>query len=171
MAELMLEHEFPARAVEHRLAWLDGEPAGRLEMSRMTEENLKVRSFTIEVAPRFRRRGVGRALFGEVLAYAREHDRSVLMTGSSLSMPELPAPDEAPAAFAAAFGFTNTLPELQRRLTLAEVDEDVLAGMLAAAQAKASRLPPGAVARRGPRGAGRGRGLPGFAVDGRRADR
>ncbi|GAA1383579.1 GNAT family N-acetyltransferase [Catellatospora chokoriensis] len=138
MAELMLEHAFPARVVEHRLAWLDGEPAGRLEVSRMTEENLKLLFFTIEVVPRFRRRGVGRALFGEVLAYAREHDRTVLVTSGSLSMPDLPAPDEAPAAFAAAFGFTNTLPELQRRLTLAEVDEDVLAGMLSAAQAKAA---------------------------------
>ncbi|GIG17640.1 N-acetyltransferase [Catellatospora methionotrophica] len=138
MAELMFEHAFPARAVEHQLAWVDGEPAGRLEVSRMTEDNLKVLSFTIEVAPRFRRRGVGRALFGEVLAYAREHGRTVLVTGASLSMPGLPAPDEAPGAFAAALGFTNTLPELQRRLTLAEVDEDVLAGMLAAAQAKAT---------------------------------
>ncbi|WP_144127783.1 GNAT family N-acetyltransferase [Catellatospora sichuanensis] len=136
-AQLTLEHLFPARTVEHRLAWFDGEPAGRLELSRHTEENLKVLFFILEVAPRHRRRGVGRALFGEVLAYAREHGRSVLLTGSTLSMPDLPAPDEAPAAFAAAFGFTNTLPELQRRLTVAEVDGDVLAGMLAAAKAKA----------------------------------
>jgi GNAT superfamily N-acetyltransferase len=133
-----VRHRFPARVVEHRLAWRDGEPAARLELSRMTEDNLKVLFFTIEVAPRHRRRGIGRALFDEVLAYARAHGRTVLMTGSRLTMAGLPAPDEAPAAFAAATGFTSTLPEVQRRLTLGEVDPDVLAGMLAAARAKAA---------------------------------
>lgn len=136
--EAMLRHLFPARGVEHHLAWLDGEPAGRLETSWMTEENLRVLFFTLEVVPRLRRRGVGRALYGKVLEVAGEQGRTVLLTGSSLSMPGLPAPDEAPAGFAAALGFASTLPEVQRRLVVADVDENVLAGMAAAARAKAA---------------------------------
>ncbi|GAA1647655.1 hypothetical protein GCM10009679_60990 [Saccharothrix algeriensis] len=136
--QLMQRHRFPARVVRDRVAWLDGVPVGRLELVYMTEQNLKHLVFTLEVVPAYRRRGIGRALFEHVLAYAREHGLTELVSSSSLSMPGLPAPDEAGPAFATALGFTNTLPEVQRRLSMADVDENVLAGMEAAARAKAA---------------------------------
>lgn len=135
---LMLAHQFPARIVEHRLAWCDGVPVGRLELAVRTEDNTSLLNFTLEVAPAHRRRGVGRALFDEVLAFAREHRRSVLVSSTRLSMPDVPWPDGAGPAFATSLGFASTLPEVERRLELASVDEDVLAGMLAAARAKAA---------------------------------
>ncbi|MEV4413649.1 GNAT family N-acetyltransferase [Catellatospora sp. NPDC049609] len=136
--QLMQRHRLPARIVRDHLAWLDGEPVARLETSAMTEQNQRSLAFTIEVVPAFRRRGIGRALFERMLEYAREHGHTKLITGTSLSLPDLPAPDEAGPAFATALGFSNTLPEVQRRLDVAGVDENVLAGMLSAARAKAA---------------------------------
>ncbi|GHJ46356.1 GNAT family N-acetyltransferase [Catellatospora sp. TT07R-123] len=137
LVRLLLTHEYPGRRNLFHVALRDGEPVGRVDISLPTEENLRNLSFTIEVDPRFRRQGIGRQLLDFVLSVAADNGRTVLMSHSSLSLPDLPAHDGAGAAFGAAMGFGSTLPEVQRRLELASLDEAVLAGLYAHAQAKA----------------------------------
>ncbi|MDI1465816.1 GNAT family N-acetyltransferase [Catellatospora sp. KI3] len=132
-----LTHPYPGRLHLWHVALRDGMPVGRVDVNLPTEDNLKTLSFTIEVDPRFRRQGIGRQLLDFVLSVAADHGRTVLMSHSALSLPGLPARDEAGAAFGAATGFSSTLPEVQRRLELASVDEAVLADLLASAWAKA----------------------------------
>ncbi|MBV1855382.1 GNAT family N-acetyltransferase [Catellatospora tritici] len=134
---LMLAHEFPGRRNLWHVALRDGEPVGRVDINLPTEDNLKNLFFSLEVDPRFRRQGIGRQLLDFVRSVAADNARTVLMSHSTLSLPGLPARDEAGSAFGAAMGFSSTLPEVQRRLELASVDEAVLADLLVSAQAKA----------------------------------
>src|SRR5262245_55650682 len=68
---------YPRRSSK-RFAWiayLDGQPAGTLDVDLPMLDNTGNADVEIRVAPEYRRRGVGRTLHAHAVAVAREHGR------------------------------------------------------------------------------------------------
>lgn len=101
----------------------DGLPVGvaSLELADLPDNRLYA-ELEIDVAPGARRRGVGSALLGEVLAAAAVDGRT-LPTAAALL-------DRAGPAFLAAHGFTFRQHERRSRLLTAELDRDLLNGWI-----------------------------------------
>jgi GNAT superfamily N-acetyltransferase len=104
------------------LGYLDGRPAGSLTWFLPTRDNLGNAQVELSVAPPYRRRGVGRALYEHAVAQARQRDRIRITGDSAVTMPGGPARDESGAAFAAAVGAKRALEDVRRRLELSTVD-------------------------------------------------
>lgn len=138
MASRMHEHPWVGRRSENYLAWRDGEPVGRLEVEFPTRENLNKVSIRIDVAPAFRRQGIGRALWDKAVELARANDRTKVNANSAWTLPGLQACDGgAGPAYATAMGFQSAnLPEVMRRLDLSTLDHDCLDELLEKARAK-----------------------------------
>ncbi|WP_027342425.1 GNAT family N-acetyltransferase [Hamadaea tsunoensis] len=132
-------HPWPWQRSQPYLATADGVPVGRLVLQFPTRDNLKNMSVDLAVLPAYRRRGFGRELLAFAEEQARANGRETVMASSMWTLPELglTAPDEAAPAFARAMGYRDTLPEVNRVLDLAKVDEDVLQEILDHARAKA----------------------------------
>src|SRR5687768_17399821 len=83
----------------HRfVARLGDEPVACLELGLPVLDNLHMVSVDLTVHPEHRRQGVGRELFDTATRFARERDRTLLMGGYWVAIPEGPARDPAPAA-------------------------------------------------------------------------
>lgn len=108
------------------VAYLDGEPAGTLDVDLPLLDNTGNADVELRVAPRYRRRGIGRLLYEKAVAVAREHDRVRLIGEAVGALPGGPPRDEAGAAFAAAMGAKEALVEVRRRLDVSTVDTDAL---------------------------------------------
>ncbi|GAB3414555.1 GNAT family N-acetyltransferase [Flindersiella endophytica] len=97
------------------VAYVDGSPAGGLELELPLKENLQLAMFALAVAPRFRRQGVGTALYDHLVRLASEDGRTSLLT--ELFLP--PEADESVAvAFATKRGFTCRNNEIRRQLAM-----------------------------------------------------
>jgi GNAT superfamily N-acetyltransferase len=115
---------YPKRSSK-RLAWVayvDGQPAGALDLDMPMLDNTGNADVKIQVAPAYRRRGVGRTLYDHVVATVREHGRVRLIGEAVGTLPGGPARDGAGAAFAAAMGAKEALVQVRRRLDLSTVD-------------------------------------------------
>src|SRR6266511_3999051 len=89
------------------LADLDGAPAGVLTLTLPQLDNTGTAKVELQVAPGYRRRGVGRTLYPHAVEVARTHDR-VRMTGDYVSaLPDGVPRDGAGTAFATANAATN----------------------------------------------------------------
>lgn len=134
------KHGWSGREYERYLAWIDGEPAGRIEINFTTIENLGNAGFMLDVVPAFRRRGIGRALFEKVVERARARGRTKLIGTTVWELPGIKAHDGgAGPAFAAAMGFENAnLPEVMRRLDLSTLDNEHLDEMFEKAKARSA---------------------------------
>lgn len=139
-AYLWRAHPYPGRESEDYVAYLDGEPAGRLELGFTTLDNLNSANFRIDVVPAHRRKGIGRKLYDLMVERVKAKDRMKVMTGSAWSLPGIEAQDGgAGPAFAAAVGLENAnLAEVIRRLDLSTVDEAALDALFAKAQEKSA---------------------------------
>jgi GNAT superfamily N-acetyltransferase len=140
MAYLAHKIGWVGRRSENYVAWLYDQPAGRLEVSFPTLENLNNLFIHIEVAPQFRRRGVGRALWDKAVELARANDRTTVMGNTCWTLPGLPAGDGgAGPAFAEALGFANAnLPEVMRRFDLSTLEDSVLDTIFETAKTRSS---------------------------------
>lgn len=140
MTTLMYEHQWPGRVFENYIAWLDGEPVGRLEIGLTTLDNLNNLGFQLEVGPAHRRKGVGKALYAKAVEVARANNRGHLTCGTAWTLPGLEARDGgAGPAFAAALGFASAnLPEVMRRFDLSTLDNDLLDTLLEKAKEKSA---------------------------------
>jgi GNAT superfamily N-acetyltransferase len=138
MVALNLEHPFPGRHTELYLASYDGEPAGRLGLSFPVLDNLSNVFCELEVAPAFRRTGIGRGLLALAEERAPVRGRTRLMTDTAWDLPGRPARGGAGVTFARAAGFATALTDIQRRLDLDRLDEASLDGMLAEARARSA---------------------------------
>jgi GNAT superfamily N-acetyltransferase len=115
---------YPKRSSK-RFAWiayLDGQPAGTLDLDLPMLDNTGNADVELRVAPKHRRRGVGRVLHEKAVAVAREHGRVRLIGEAVATLPGGPPRDGAGAAFAAAMGAKEALVEIRRRLELSTVD-------------------------------------------------
>jgi len=122
----MLRH--PLRSSK-RLAWvayLDGQPAGTLDVDLPQLDNTGNADIELQVAPEYRGRGIGRALHAHAVGVAREHGRIRLIGEAVAALPGGPPRDEAGAAFATAMGAKEALVEIRRRLDLSTVDTAAL---------------------------------------------
>jgi GNAT superfamily N-acetyltransferase len=126
----MLRHPWPGT---ERLAWLaleDGEAVGALDFDLSTVDNLDTAPLGLEVHPKHRRRGVGRALLAAASEKALAAGRHRLVAESALG--------GSGEAFARAMGARSVLVETQRRLDLDSLDEPRVADLLADARAHSS---------------------------------
>lgn len=132
------KHGWVGRRSENHVAWLDGKPVGRLDVTFPTLDNLSNMFMQIEVVPEFRRRGVGRALWEKAIELARADSRTTVMAGTTWTLPGLPDGGQgAGPAFAEAMGFSNAnLPEVMRRFDLSTLDEGVLETMFEKAKTR-----------------------------------
>jgi GNAT superfamily N-acetyltransferase len=113
-----------------RLAWvayLAGAPAGALDLDLPLLDNIGTAWMTLQVAPAYRRRGVGRALLATAEQAARERGRVRLAADVVSAVPGGAARDPAGPAFARAAGATEVHVEVRRRLDLSTVDLDAAA--------------------------------------------
>jgi GNAT superfamily N-acetyltransferase len=123
----MLRHPWPGT---ERLVWLaieNGETVGSLDFDLSTVDNLDMAPLRLEVHPKHRRRGIGRALLAGAIEKAVADGRHRLVTESVLG--------GAGEAFAHAVGARSVLVETERRLVLEHLDEPHLADLLADARA------------------------------------
>ena len=122
----MLRHPWPGSENLTFLARRDGVLVGWLGISLPQSENVDTATVEVQVAPAYRRQGVGRALVTEARRRAAELGRNRLLT-------ELTGP--AAEAFATEHGARRVLADTQRRLDLTTVDDARLDGLLADAVA------------------------------------
>ena len=110
-----------------RLAWvgyLGRQPAGALDLELPLLDNTGTAWTALQVAPGYRRRGVGRALLAVADAAAREHGRTRLVADAVAALPGGVPRDPAGPAFARAISATQVYDEVRRRLDLSTVDID-----------------------------------------------
>jgi GNAT superfamily N-acetyltransferase len=115
---------YPKRSSK-RFAWIayvDGRPAGVLDLDLPMLDNTGNADIELQVAPKYRGRGIGRALHAHAVGVAREHGRVRLIGEAVTALPGGPPRDEAGAAFATAMGAKEALVEVRRRLDLSTVD-------------------------------------------------
>jgi GNAT superfamily N-acetyltransferase len=115
------------------LAELDGAPVGWLTVSLPTLDNLHLAEAETIVHPDHRRRGVGRALYEQAIAFARDSQRRTLTATYGCALPGGAPRDDAFRAFAEAMGAKAALPEIRRRLDLDSVDTATWDALLAEA--------------------------------------
>jgi GNAT superfamily N-acetyltransferase len=114
----------PSHAYERALGYLNGVPAGCVEVQLPLKDNRDNASVEMWVAPEHRRQGVGRALY----EYAADRVRALgrkRLTGETVQ--SVPGGGE----FCAALEATAALPETRSRLDLAAIDREQFDAMLA----------------------------------------
>lgn len=134
----ILHHPWPGNSYHHAVAYLDGAPAGYVEIVLPQLDNLENAEIDLEVHPDYRRRGVGRALFEYTMGVVRGLGRKRITSMALDALPGGVARDPAGEAFAAAMGAKPALQEVRRRLDVTALDHDALDAMVAAARAKSA---------------------------------
>ena len=130
--EVSLRRPFPGNKQVRALAYLDSSPAGALEMELPQLDNLENAEVDVTVHPRYRRRGVGRALFehATVLGQAEGRRRVMSMTVEQ-ALAEGLTRSPGPNAFATAMGMKHALGDVRRRLAISDVDDAEMDRLLA----------------------------------------
>jgi GNAT superfamily N-acetyltransferase len=115
LQEALVSYGRPSQSNERTffVAYADGEPAGGLELELPLKENLQLAMFDLAVAPRYRRQGIGSALYDQVARHAEAAGRSSLLTELFLP-PE--GGESAATGFATKRGFTCRNNEIRRQL-------------------------------------------------------
>lgn len=134
----MLRHPWPGNSWHHAIAYLDGVPAGYLEIGLPELDNRDNAEVELAVHPDHRRRGVGRALFEYAMGVIRDLGRKRVAGMAMEALPGGVARDPAGGAFAEAMGAKPALHEVRRRLDVTTLDHAALDAMLAAARAKST---------------------------------
>ena len=122
----MLRHPWPGTENLAFLARREGVLVGWLGLYLPQNENVEAATVEVQVAPAYRRQGVGRAIVAEARRQAADLGRNRLLC-------ELTGPTAE--AFATEHGARMVLADTQRRLDLTTVDDARLDGLLADAVA------------------------------------
>lgn len=131
------EFPWPGNVTERYLATAGGETVGTAALTYYTEDNLDKVQVEISVLPEHRRRGHGKAILAFLENRARELGRTTVNSSTMWELPGIPGDLDNGPEFARALGYRDTLPEVNRVLKLADVDEAVLDDMLKHAWEKA----------------------------------
>lgn len=133
-----LRHPWPGLEMRRALAYLDGTPAGYLQIELPHLDNVENAGVELRVHPAYRRRGVGRALHEYALAELRSLGRK-RVTGNSHSPLAGEADHPEPGTgFATAMGATDALAEVRRRLDITTIDWAELDRLLSSAWDRAA---------------------------------
>jgi GNAT superfamily N-acetyltransferase len=132
-----LRHPMPGNRPQHALAYLDGEPVGYLGIDLPQLDNIDNAEVDIQVHPRRRRRGVGRALHERAVRLFHEQGRRRVMGESPAALSGGPPGTDAGSAFAIAMGARAALTDVRRRLDVTRLDHVGLARLLDAARSRA----------------------------------
>lgn len=119
------------------LAFHGDRPVGVGNVSLPQLDNLENAWAEIFVHPDHRRHGAGRALYDQIVGYARAGGRSRLMADTIEALPGGQARNLAGSAFAKAMGMENVLGEVRRSLDLTTADISGYDRLLAGAWAYA----------------------------------
>ncbi|WDZ85594.1 GNAT family N-acetyltransferase [Micromonospora cathayae] len=127
----LLRHPMPGREQRSALATLDGVPVGYLELRMSHLENPDNAGVELVVHPAYRRRGFGRALLEYAIRTLRELGRKRLIGPTVGPLPGgVYRPDHG-RGFAATVGAKPALPEVRRRLEIANLDHAALDALVA----------------------------------------
>jgi GNAT superfamily N-acetyltransferase len=132
-----LRHPWPGNRYVHALARVDGRAVGQVSVGLPGLDNLDNADLELRVHPRFRRRGVGTALYRAAEAIIRENGRKNVVATTVESLPGGIERGTEGIAFAEALGFKSALVEVRRRLDTTTLDEAALDAMLRDGWAKA----------------------------------
>ncbi|MEV0715213.1 GNAT family N-acetyltransferase [Asanoa sp. NPDC050611] len=133
-----MREPWPGERHAWALAWLDDVPVGFLEMSLPFLENTGTADVRLEVSPDHRRRGVGRALLAHAEQVGRADGRKTLIATTVHALPGGPARSTEGEAFARSCGATLALTDVRRRLSVSDLSQAALDGLVSAAWAKAA---------------------------------
>lgn len=136
--EALVRHPMPGRSHLYALATLDGVAAGYLDLRLSYPDNPENASAELVVHPAYRRRGVGRALHEHALRLLRERGRRRLIGVTVGPLPDGPDRPDSGGAFAARMGAKPALPEVRRRLEIADIDHPALDATLTDAWCRAA---------------------------------
>ncbi|MFE0592735.1 GNAT family N-acetyltransferase [Micromonospora echinospora] len=133
-----IRHPMPSRSILMALATLDDVPVGHLMLHLPQAENVDNASLDLAVHPAYRRRGIGRALYGHAVRELRGQGRKRIISTSVGPLPEGPDRPAVGARFAAALGAQPALGEVRRRLVVGQVDHATHDALLADARERAT---------------------------------
>lgn len=136
--EGQLRYPRPGHLNDRWVGFIDGVPAGVVSVGRPTLDNQHAANVEVTVHPRHRRQGLGRALHGLVVEFARANDRRILQGGYVVALPEGPPRSSGHRAFAETVGAKSALTEVRRRLDLETVDRTGWDALLADARSRAA---------------------------------
>ncbi|MCU1589383.1 MAG: GCN5-related N-acetyltransferase [Frankiales bacterium] len=105
---------------EYRVGWLDGSPAGAIELNLPTVDNLIAVSVTVHVLPELRRRGLGRELLQHALDETATRGRPRVFFEVPSPYPAGPAPA---APLLRSVGARPVLKEVRRLLDLSDLPD------------------------------------------------
>ncbi|MEV0649269.1 GNAT family N-acetyltransferase [Phytomonospora sp. NPDC050363] len=122
-----LRNPRPGNDFQHWVIRVDGEPAGYAELMLPQRENRTSAEIEGCVHPRYRRQGIGKALFGRCSAEAVAAGRTKISghaTGHAKGGKV--TRDEPGVSFLSAMGLRRVLDEVRSRLDVSTVDEETL---------------------------------------------
>jgi GNAT superfamily N-acetyltransferase len=140
LTERSFQFPWPGHKSEIYVATVDGEPAGYIELGLPQEDNTTRSSVDFAVLPDYRGRGYGKELLAFAEERVRANDRVSVTIDTLWNLPELnlTALDQAGIEFARRHpDYREALPEVNRVLRVAEVEQTVLDKMLEHAKGKA----------------------------------
>ncbi|MFT2721915.1 GNAT family N-acetyltransferase [Deinococcus sp. A31D244] len=114
-----LSHQLPTERSVAFAVWDGTAATGYARLGFDTEQNTHLGHVRVTVHPQRRRAGIGRALWNELHAAALAHGLTTITFGTSSRNP-------AAEAFARSLGATPALPMRQSRVTLTDLDPDLL---------------------------------------------
>jgi GNAT superfamily N-acetyltransferase len=124
-----LHHPESAKRKERFVARAGGEPAGSLVLALPQREDREEAEVELYVHPAYRRRGIGRALYGYARDRLRELGRRRSFGYCVETLPGGPERSTAGGRFAAAMGAKPAQADVRRRLDLAAVDDAALVAL------------------------------------------
>jgi RimJ/RimL family protein N-acetyltransferase len=135
--DAVLRVPWPGATVANWLAYRDDRPVGVGSVSLPQRDNLNNAWCELEVHPDHRRRGAGRAIYQQIVGYAKAAGRTKVMGDALEPLPGGPPLPGSGAPFAHAVGMTAALREVRRRLDLSTADTEAYGPLLAEAWQRA----------------------------------
>jgi GNAT superfamily N-acetyltransferase len=117
-----LRDQSPETRIERLVVLADGRVVASAVIRLPEIDNRHLLQIYVEVAPAYRRRGVGRAVFDRLVQRARVEERQTVLSGATGPVPGGPPRGVTGRQFLTAMGFSPALDLKLRRIDLTTVD-------------------------------------------------